>query len=112
MLSTNTQSHRVNPIIISSTKDFRRALFEEQEEFHRSKQTSMVTDSMISYSQILNTEGMLDRDEDDEIGRHRYMHERQNKSLQDEDEFDSAPSIIKIDSSIAKTKGKRSIRGR
>lgn len=91
VLSTNTQSHPVNPVIITSTQDVRQALFEDQEEFQRSKQTSIVTDSMISYSGILNTEGMLDQDDDDEMRRHRYMHDRQNKSVQDEDELDAAP---------------------
>ena len=90
VLSTNTQSHPVNPVIITSTQEFRQALFEDQEDFQRSKQSSMA-DSMISYSGILNTEGMPDRDEDDEMGRHRHMHDRQNKSVQDEDEFDAAP---------------------
>ena len=90
VLSTNTQSHPVNPVIIASTQDFRQALFEEQEDFQRSKQSSMVTDSMISYSAILNTEGMLDHDED-EMARHRRTHDRQNRSVQDEDEFGVAP---------------------
>lgn len=136
MMNT-TQAHQFNPIITESADP----LIEHEKAAAQSRQTSRVGegsyfDSAVTASNVLNTEGVLDRDEDDEYEReqqrrynsqYRLQHsglsgsnqtptgDRPNKSMDYLDELEFAPKIYKEKVAIRTKSGKhekRSIRGR
>jgi|TARA_B110000285_G_C15110783_1_gene610962 hypothetical protein len=139
MMNT-TQAHQFNPIITESADP----LIEHENAAAQSRQTSRVGegsyfDSAVTASNVLNTEGVLDRDEDEEYEReqqrrynsqYRLQHsglsgsnqtptgDRPNKSLDYLDELEFAPKIYKENVAIRnkpggnKSKDRRSIRGR
>lgn len=138
MMNT-TQAHQFNPIITESADP----LVEHEKAAAQSRQTSRIGegsyfDSAITASNVLNTEGVLDRDEDDEYEReqqrrynsqYRLQHsglsgsnqtptgDRPNKSLDYLDELEFAPKIYKENVAIRnkpsgnKSKDRKSIRG-
>ena len=135
MMNT-TQAHQFNPIITESADP----LIEHENAAAQSRQTSRIPegsyfDSSITASNVLNTEGVLDRDEDEEYEReqkrynsqYRLQHsglsgsnqtptgDRPNKSLDYLDELEFAPKIYKENVAIrnkpSTNKDKRSIRG-
>jgi hypothetical protein len=137
MMNT-TQAHQFNPIITENADP----LIEHEKAAAQSRQTSRVGegsyfDSAVTASNVLNTEGVLDRDEDDEYEReqqrrynsqYRLQHSGLsgsnqtptgaggNKSLDYLDELEFAPKIYKENVAIRNkpsgSKDRRSIRGR
>ena len=138
MMNT-TAAHQFNPIITESADP----LIEHEKAAAQSRQTSRVGtdsyfDSSIRASNVLNTEGVLDRDEDEEYEqeqqrRYNAQYRLQdsglsgsnqtptgagpNKSLDYLDELEFAPKIYKENVTIrnkpsGSSKDRRSMRGR